>query len=79
MDHWLKTGSFQKTKKKRKDNFKIDKNKKLQALIWGAKRKYDDSYLHVRFACVSDSSVHDTQCVLHYQTLANSSILPSKL
>jgi hypothetical protein len=56
MDHWLKTGSFQKTKKK-KDHFKIDKNKKLQALICVEKKKKHQKNENMMTA-ISTSDLH---------------------
>jgi hypothetical protein len=43
------------------------------------KCRYDDSYLQFGFTHTADSNKPDTQSILYYQTLENSSIVSVKL
>jgi hypothetical protein len=85
MDCWLQTGSLKKKENIKQDQFYDNKETDGATSTSGIKDKlqkkstYDNSHLQFRFTCVGDSNVPDALCVLCYQTLGNSSMVPEKL
>lgn len=93
MDHWLKTGSVSKSKRKTTESNdpihtqevpqenlkKLPQVSNTKFLVPGKIRKYSEEYLCHGFSFITIDNVAKPECVICGEILANSSMKPSQL